>query len=445
MPHVIVEYSANIEAEITPQQLVEEIHAAAITSGIAEPVAVRTRLKRREHFRVGDGSAENAFVHIDIRARKGRTLEQKKHAVQTIYDQANKTLEPVFQGRPLALTVEIHEIDPETRLLRNGMRERQASAITPSQWQIAAHAGVLPAMEDLLVQSVAAKDQSVAAMNTVTADMVTVQGLIDAVQSGPVASVAGKTGAVTLIIGDIAGLVDALASKATTGFVTSQVSGKQNASAKLDAFVNLVWAANKVQYSTGAGTLSQFDITDYMKTLMDDPDVSTALSTLGVTTYMKTVLSAPDSATARGALGVAAPPDVPVKASTATVAAGTDDVQFATALGIANTYTPKTAGINTQTGTSYTLVSDDNGKIIRFTSNSAVSCVLPSGVTIGHNTMIEQFGTGQVTINVATNATRRAFGGRFKLAGQYATASVFCELNSDGSHAEWNVSGNLIS
>ena len=32
MPHVIVEYSANIEAEITPQRLVEEIHAAAITS-----------------------------------------------------------------------------------------------------------------------------------------------------------------------------------------------------------------------------------------------------------------------------------------------------------------------------------------------------------------------------------------------------------------------------
>jgi 5-carboxymethyl-2-hydroxymuconate isomerase len=128
MPHVIVEYSANIEKEISPERLVEEIHAAAIASGIAEPVAVRTRLKRREHFRVGDGSPENAFVHIDIRARKGRPLEQKKHAVQAIYDQANKTLDPVFKARPLALTVEIHEIDPETRLLRNGMRERQASA-----------------------------------------------------------------------------------------------------------------------------------------------------------------------------------------------------------------------------------------------------------------------------------------------------------------------------
>ncbi|MEJ0075376.1 MAG: 5-carboxymethyl-2-hydroxymuconate Delta-isomerase [Alphaproteobacteria bacterium] len=128
MPHVIVEYSANIEAEVLPEDLLDDIHRAALASGIAEPVAVRTRLKRREHFRVGDGSPENAFVHIDIRARKGRPLDQKKHAVQTIYDQANKTLEPVFKARPLALTVEIHEIDPETRLLRNGMRERQASA-----------------------------------------------------------------------------------------------------------------------------------------------------------------------------------------------------------------------------------------------------------------------------------------------------------------------------
>jgi 5-carboxymethyl-2-hydroxymuconate isomerase len=128
MPHVIVEYSANIEAELLAEDLVDDIHRAAIASGIAEPVAVRTRLKRREHFRVGDGSPDNAFVHIDIRARKGRSLEQKKHAVQTIYDQANKTLDPVFRARPLALTVEIHEIDPETRLLRNGMRERKASA-----------------------------------------------------------------------------------------------------------------------------------------------------------------------------------------------------------------------------------------------------------------------------------------------------------------------------
>ena len=93
---------------------------------IAEPLAIRTRLKPRAHYRVGDGNPANAFVHIDIRGRKGRTLEQKKAAVQAIYDQANKTLDHVFKARPLALTVEYHEIDSDTRLLRNGMRERIA-------------------------------------------------------------------------------------------------------------------------------------------------------------------------------------------------------------------------------------------------------------------------------------------------------------------------------
>src|SRR5436853_6864574 len=111
MPHVIVEYSANIEAEITPQRLVEEIHQAAIASGIAEPVAVRTRLMRREHYRVGDGSPENAFVHIDLRARQGRSLEQKKAAVQAIYDQANTTLEPVVRARPSASLVQTHQLN----------------------------------------------------------------------------------------------------------------------------------------------------------------------------------------------------------------------------------------------------------------------------------------------------------------------------------------------
>ena len=128
MPHVIVEYSANIEAEITPQRLVEEIHAAAITSGIAEPVAVRTRLMRREHFRVGDGAPENAFVHIaSARARDARWSRRSTRCRRSTIRPTRRST-PVFKARPLALTVEIHEIDPETRLLRNGLRERQASA-----------------------------------------------------------------------------------------------------------------------------------------------------------------------------------------------------------------------------------------------------------------------------------------------------------------------------
>lgn len=128
MPHVIVEYSANIEAEVTPQSLLEDFHQAAIRTGVAEPVGVRTRLERRDVYRVGNDGRDNAFVHVVARVRAGRTAEQKKMMLEALMAQAEKTLAPAFAARGVALTVELHEIDPEYRLMRNGLRERSQSS-----------------------------------------------------------------------------------------------------------------------------------------------------------------------------------------------------------------------------------------------------------------------------------------------------------------------------
>jgi 5-carboxymethyl-2-hydroxymuconate isomerase len=128
MPHLIIEYSANIEAEVPPQRMLEEFHRTAIEIGIAEPVGVRTRLERRDHYRVGDDGNDNAFVHIVARMRSGRTAEQKKALLEALMDRANKTLAPAFDARGVALTIEVQEIDPEFRVMRNGLRERAAKA-----------------------------------------------------------------------------------------------------------------------------------------------------------------------------------------------------------------------------------------------------------------------------------------------------------------------------
>ena len=317
---------------------------------------------------------------------------------------------------------------------------------TSTQWQIAASAGVLPAMEDMLEDANAAKVICQTAEATVTAEMAELQDLINALQTGAqVVSVNSKTGVVALAIADIPLLVGELAAKASITYVNTQTAGKQSSSAKLDALVNLTLAANKLIYATGSATLGTLDVSEYAKTLLDDANLGAAQTTLGISTFIKTLLDDGDAPTARATLGIAGTPDIPVKASFAEVAIGTDDVKFATAAGVAGTYLPKIAGINTQTGTSYTLLDADNGRIVRFTSATAVSCLLPASAAVGFNVLIEQFGAGQVTINVVTNATRRAFGARYKLAGQYATCSVFCEVNSDGGHAEWNVSGNLVT
>jgi 5-carboxymethyl-2-hydroxymuconate isomerase len=124
MPHLIVEYSANIEADVAPQRLLDELHAAALATGVSEPVGVRTRLARRDHYKLGDDGGDNAFVHIVARLRQGRTADQKKMLLAALLEQANTTLAPAFAARPLALTIEVHEIDPEFRVMRNGLRER---------------------------------------------------------------------------------------------------------------------------------------------------------------------------------------------------------------------------------------------------------------------------------------------------------------------------------
>ncbi len=127
MPHVIVEYSTNIEAEVKPQTILEDFHQAALATKIAEPVGVRTRLARREFYKLGDDGNDNAFVHITARLRAGRSAEQKKMLLAALLEQANKTLAPAFAALPLALTIEVHEIDPEFRVMRNGLRERAKS------------------------------------------------------------------------------------------------------------------------------------------------------------------------------------------------------------------------------------------------------------------------------------------------------------------------------
>ena len=71
MPHVVIEYSANLEAEIEPMRLVRAVHAAAFRSPASTPPGVRTRAARREHFLVADGEPSHAFIAVTVRIGPG--------------------------------------------------------------------------------------------------------------------------------------------------------------------------------------------------------------------------------------------------------------------------------------------------------------------------------------------------------------------------------------
>jgi hypothetical protein len=81
------------------------------------------------------------------------------------------------------------------------------------------------------------------------------------------------------------------------------------------------------------------------------------------------------------------------------------------------------ASINEQTGTTYTLVDGDNGKVIKFTNGSAITVTLPSGLGLGFNCSVIQYGAGQITFSTSSSTLYNRQS-HTKTAGQYAVAGL---------------------
>jgi C4-dicarboxylate-specific signal transduction histidine kinase len=98
--------------------------------------------------------------------------------------------------------------------------------------------------------------------------------------------------------------------------------------------------------------------------------------------------------------------------------------------------------INAQTGTTYTTVLTDDGKLITCSNAAAIALTIPpnSSVAYGIGTQINiaQLGAGQVTITAGAGVTLNSAGAKLKLGAQYAVATcVKTDTNT------WFVVGNL--
>lgn len=126
MPHQIIEYSANLEARIGIDRIVDGLHlAAAGIEGL--PVGgLRTRAARRDVWRIADGHADNAFVHVTLRLGHGRPLSKQREFGEALFAALCEMLAPVSSTSPLAISFEIQEIHPELSWKKNNLRDYMA-------------------------------------------------------------------------------------------------------------------------------------------------------------------------------------------------------------------------------------------------------------------------------------------------------------------------------
>ena len=123
MPHLIVEYSANLEPELDVPALVRAVHETALATGVFPIGGVRTRAARRDHYRIADGHPDNRFVHLDIKIAAGRPLDVRKRAGDAMFKAVTDALAGLFAKYPLGISMEIMEINPDTSWKQNNLHQ----------------------------------------------------------------------------------------------------------------------------------------------------------------------------------------------------------------------------------------------------------------------------------------------------------------------------------
>lgn len=113
MPHIRVEYSANMEARIDIALLCWALRDAAAATGLFPLAGIRVRALACTHAVIADGNEAHGFIDITLRLRGGRSIEDRQRAAQTVFAAAKAVCADDMARQPLALSLELRDIDPE--------------------------------------------------------------------------------------------------------------------------------------------------------------------------------------------------------------------------------------------------------------------------------------------------------------------------------------------
>lgn len=109
MPHLIIEYSANVRSLVSPAELVKIGHKVMIESGLFSIPDIKSRAYAAEDYLVGEKGNDGSFVHVTVYQLEGRSTQQKQDLSEALRDALKVPLEKVDQ-----LSIDIRELAKDT-------------------------------------------------------------------------------------------------------------------------------------------------------------------------------------------------------------------------------------------------------------------------------------------------------------------------------------------
>ena len=123
MPHLIVEYSANIGDQIALDALLDKLHTCALGTGVFPLGGLRVRAHRTDAYRIADKAPENGFVHVTALIGHGRALDVQQRAAEEFFAVLTEHLEALYAKSPLAISLNVQEFHPVLNFKKNNLHE----------------------------------------------------------------------------------------------------------------------------------------------------------------------------------------------------------------------------------------------------------------------------------------------------------------------------------
>ena len=125
MPHVTVEYTANLKPDADIPGLLRKINSTLIAQEGVFPVGgIRSRAIELIDYRVADGSEDDAFVHVTVKIGAGREEAVKKRAFDALFEAIKGHFGDLYATRYLALSMEIAEFSEAGTYKHNNIHAR---------------------------------------------------------------------------------------------------------------------------------------------------------------------------------------------------------------------------------------------------------------------------------------------------------------------------------
>jgi 5-carboxymethyl-2-hydroxymuconate isomerase len=115
MPHLILDYSANLEEVIDVQSLCDRLRDAMVESGVFPLGGVRVRALPCAYYSIADGDPSYAYLHMTLRMGHGRDEETRLRVATSLSTVAEAFITPRLKG-PFALSLDLNELHPVTSL-----------------------------------------------------------------------------------------------------------------------------------------------------------------------------------------------------------------------------------------------------------------------------------------------------------------------------------------